>query len=77
MPNIILDIIERLVLLDLTDRNNVINFQRALVEEGRELFNYHAVNHNEHCDCREYQRTLALFNVILNYLYQLIRNNSF
>lgn len=77
MSDNISSLIEKLVFIDLTNQREVLRFRNELVAEGRELYNYHAVNHNAHCDCREYQRTLALFNVILNYLYQLLRNNNF
>lgn len=77
MSRNIFKIIENLVLLDLTNRVEVLSFHQALVFEGGELFTYHTVNHNEHCDCREYQRTLELFNVMIGYLSQLIRNNNF
>ena len=69
--------IEHLLFIDLTNRNEVLQFKNDIIAEGSELFTYHSVNHNEHCDCREYQRTLALFNVLLNYLNQLLRNNNF
>ena len=77
MPYHIAKAIEHLLFLDLTNRNEVLQFKNAIIAEGRELFTYHSVNHNEYCDCREYQRTLALFNVLLNYLNQLLRNNNF
>ena len=77
MPHHISKALEHLLFIDLTNQSEVLQFKRELVAEGSELFTYHSVNHNEHCDCREYQRTLALFNVILNYLNQLLRNNSF
>ncbi len=63
--------------LDLTNRSEVELFRQALVENGTDLYNYHIETHNEFCDCREYQRLLNLFNIIIRFLDFLLNNNNF
>ncbi len=63
--------------LDLTNRREVELFRLALVENGNDLCNYHAETHNDWCDCREHQRLLVLFRVIIQFLDILLNNNNF
>ena len=69
--------LEKLSLIDLTNRNEVIFFKNQLIQQGTYVMDWHVSTHNELCDCRETQRTLELFNCMIMYLDILLRNNNF
>ena len=64
--------VHNLSLIDLTNRNQILFFREKLVEDGTNLFEEHLEFHSELCNCLETERTLALYNHIIQFLDRLL-----